>query len=38
LFSQVWCVRFAPGGASYASGADDATVRIWQTVPKAAEQ
>ena len=26
--------RFAPGGATYATGADDATVRIWQTFPE----
>ena len=25
--------RFSPSGETYASGADDATVRIWQTFP-----
>lgn len=29
--------RFSPSGDSYATGADDATVRIWQTFPKLAE-
>jgi len=31
----VMSARYAPGGATYATGADDATIRIWQTAPKA---
>ena len=27
---KVHCVRFAPNGATYTSGADDATIRMWK--------
>lgn len=34
----VHCVRFAPGGESYASGSEDGTIRIWQTGPLTNEE
>ena len=27
---KVHCLRFAPGGATFSSGADDATIRLWR--------
>jgi serine-threonine kinase receptor-associated protein len=33
----VHCVRFAPGGESYASGSEDGTIRIWQLSPTNAD-
>lgn len=34
----VHCVRFSPGGESYASGSEDGTIRIWQTGPANLEE
>ncbi|RWW29638.1 hypothetical protein GW17_00005830 [Ensete ventricosum] len=33
----VHCVRFSPGGESYASGSEDGTIRIWQMGPTATD-
>ncbi|TYH48706.1 hypothetical protein ES332_D10G085600v1 [Gossypium tomentosum] len=34
----IHCVRFAPGGESYASGSEDGTIRIWLTSPVSREE
>ncbi|CAN1331415.1 Serine-threonine kinase receptor-associated protein [Linum perenne] len=34
----VHCLRFSPGGESYASGSEDGTIRIWQTGPQTKDE